>query len=223
LALVVVALLFAFGYVAWHSQRRNLENTERLLEAEQAKLEEAEKAQRAHKRALKSAKQVAYAGMLALARTAPRRVAALVLAELPESIEASDAAVVAREVADGLVPHVALVGHAKSVTWASFSPNGKQIVSASADGTARVWNADGSAEPVLLKGHQGAVRSAAFSPDGKHIVTDSSNEGFSWEPEGSNEPDTTRINKSRFQRRVQSRWKTHRYRHGGRNRSGVEY
>ena len=45
----------------------------------------------------------------------------------------------------------------------SFSPDGTRVVTASDDGTARVWRADGSGEPVVLRGHDDLVRSAAGS------------------------------------------------------------
>jgi hypothetical protein len=44
-------------------------------------------------------------------------------------------------------------------------------VTASLDGTARVWDADGGQEPIVLRGHDGDVRSAVFSPDGARVVT----------------------------------------------------
>ena len=55
---------------------------------------------------------------------------------------------------------------------AAFSPDGKRIVTASQDKTARVWDAE-SGKPIgePLKGHEDEVWSAAFSPDGKRIVT----------------------------------------------------
>ena len=55
--------------------------------------------------------------------------------------------------------------------YAAFSPDGTLIVTASADKTARVWDAASRRTVVTLAGHQGPVNSSVFSPDGTYIVT----------------------------------------------------
>ena len=64
-----------------------------------------------------------------------------------------------------------LKGHTGHVYWASFSPDGSRIVTASGDRTANVWDARTGAVVLTLKGHADAVHSASFSPDGSRIVT----------------------------------------------------
>ena len=61
---------------------------------------------------------------------------------------------------------LARLRHRAAVKSVRFGPNG-EIVTASADGTARVWQpfAPG-AKPVVLSGHKGAVVDASFNPDG---------------------------------------------------------
>ncbi|MEH1900734.1 MAG: ribosome assembly protein 4, partial [Nostoc sp.] len=63
-----------------------------------------------------------------------------------------------------------LKGHTSRVNSASFSPDGKRILTASADNTARVWDISGKLI-AELKGHTGPINSASFSPDGKRILT----------------------------------------------------
>jgi WD40 repeat protein len=63
-----------------------------------------------------------------------------------------------------------LVGHAGRVYSVAIAPDGEQILSASLDKTARVWQRDGRAVAVLL-GHQDRIYRAAYSPDGRWLLT----------------------------------------------------
>ena len=64
-----------------------------------------------------------------------------------------------------------LQGHTAPVISVAFSGDGTRIVTASADRTARVWDAASGRNLAILQGHTNFVSSAAFSPDGTRIVT----------------------------------------------------
>jgi WD40 repeat protein len=66
---------------------------------------------------------------------------------------------------------VKLNGHTADINSIAFSPDGRFVVTASADTTARVWDAATGVTAGELRGHSKGVNSAAFSPDGKFIVT----------------------------------------------------
>jgi WD40 repeat protein len=75
------------------------------------------------------------------------------------------------------------------VRAASFSADGKLVVSASDDGTARLWHASRTRETVILGGHNGGVRAASFSPDERRVVS-AGDDGTVriWRTDGSGEP-----------------------------------
>ncbi len=68
-----------------------------------------------------------------------------------------------------------LSGHKDAVTHIAFSPDGKRLVTASSDHTARVWNLQ-TKESLVLSGHANRVNTAVFSHDGRFILTASNDQ-----------------------------------------------
>ncbi|MGO6840432.1 hypothetical protein GUK34_28425 [Rhizobium leguminosarum] len=67
-----------------------------------------------------------------------------------------------------------LNGHTGVVQQATFSNDGKMIITASEDTTARIWDLASGRQMRVFQGHKYAVRSAEFSPDVRYVVTGSS-------------------------------------------------
>jgi WD40 repeat protein len=74
---------------------------------------------------------------------------------------------------------VILAGHRDAVLDADFSPDGQLLVTASADGTARLWDANRGTEKAILRSQRSnsqedTMKRAFFSPDGHYVATLSS-------------------------------------------------
>jgi eukaryotic-like serine/threonine-protein kinase len=67
-----------------------------------------------------------------------------------------------------------LSGHTGRVRSLDYSPDGKHIVTASEDKTARIWDAVIGIQQATLRGHQAPIYTAAYSSDGSRIATTSS-------------------------------------------------
>lgn len=66
-----------------------------------------------------------------------------------------------------------LRGHTALVSSCCFSPDvgGRHVLSASHDGTVRIWSAFTAEAVAVLSGHASRVLAVAWSPDGKTIVS----------------------------------------------------
>ena len=63
--------------------------------------------------------------------------------------------------------------HDDRIHAVAFSPDGRRILTAGQDGTARLWQVPDGTPLATLRGHAGPVIDLAFSPDGQTIVTGS--------------------------------------------------
>jgi WD40 repeat protein len=67
-----------------------------------------------------------------------------------------------------------LEAHNDSVISVVYSPDGKQLASASSDSTIKIWDISTGQTLNTLSGHRHIVTSVAYSPDGKNLASTSS-------------------------------------------------
>jgi len=77
-----------------------------------------------------------------------------------------------------------LEGHARGLTCLAFSPDGKLLVTGSADGKVILWDVQTGAMLNTLIGYEGEafpVSGVAFSPDGKILATGTTFDAKLWD------------------------------------------
>jgi WD40 repeat protein/energy-coupling factor transporter ATP-binding protein EcfA2 len=62
-------------------------------------------------------------------------------------------------------------GHTDDVSSVAFSPDGRQVVSGSSDGSLILWDVGTGEALRIFQGHDSNVGSVAFSPDGQQVVS----------------------------------------------------
>ena len=74
-------------------------------------------------------------------------------------------------------------GHTAELSSVAFSPDGKQLATASFDRTVRLWEATTGKPVRTLAGHQDLVLSVSYRGDGKQIASGSSDKTARiWDP-----------------------------------------
>lgn len=176
LALALIAALLA-GFFAQNNQKLAVQNAASAATAQAAEAEAVQERDIAERQSLISSVRELAGEANANLEIDPERSILLALQAvnktykadgtvLPEAEDALHRAVQASRI------ELTLSGHKESVWMAAFSPDGKQIVTASLDNTAKIWDAaTGKELRTLPCSQERGCNAAIFSPNGQFIAT----------------------------------------------------
>ena len=175
IATVIAGLAVGAGIAALAAvENASRANEQTRIARQQTAVAEAQRKEAVHNESV----GLAALSSVALARgDLPRNALQLVVAAWPRAGDADrpelkrTVASIADVLADYHEP--TLTGHLADVTAAAFSPDGKRVVTASDDGTARIWDAATGAQLLVLEGHKSNVLSATFDSSGARVLTTS--------------------------------------------------
>src|SRR5437870_3831976 len=68
-------------------------------------------------------------------------------------------------------PRLVFREHKNLVHAIAFSPDGRSLVSASDDGTVKLWETASGMVRLTMKGHEGRVHAVAIAPDGRMFAS----------------------------------------------------
>jgi WD40 repeat protein len=160
-ALTVAAVTGALGFWAWAQKR----------EAERARVDANHQREAAVSKQLEARDARILAGFRELSARGQLAWGMKLLPEVARPSAQRGWIELASDALNACTLRASLRGHDASLGGASWSPDGKRALTASADGTARVWSADGRGVPVVLRGHEGPLTAATWSPDGARVLT----------------------------------------------------
>lgn len=154
-----------------NKERRNKEKEQTLIDQERKERTRREKLQMAQSRYIAGvAERLVIEGDSYLARRLLLEVLPQYTNNHQDRLYTFEAESIFRKAAS--INSAILKGHTDRVNSATFSPDGKSIVSASSDKTIRIWvSMTGQQIGNALEGHTDRVNYAEFSPDGKCIVS----------------------------------------------------
>lgn len=83
---------------------------------------------------------------------------------------AKDGTVLLLHLSDELAQVNELAGHVAGINTVAWSPDGRSLLTASDDHTARVWDPETGGQRTALIGHTGPVTAALWTPDGQAVT-----------------------------------------------------